>query len=102
MDVVVFEGDDRPYQRWMSAHRRGYVLSTEKRSSSRRLSLHRSRCNHVSVYGPGQEPGCFTAKSTIKVCSTDRAELERWAKEKRENGESIKGCRTCGTAERRL
>lgn len=97
MTIEIFDNDDTSYQRWMERNGRGYVLSVSRSPKSGKASLHRAGCNHITAYGPYQLPGSFTGSKTIKVCSLDRSELERWVNDNRPTNKEIKGCRTCET-----
>lgn len=91
---VVFASGDGPYQRWMARHPRGFVISTTREPSTD-CSLHRAGCSHVSDYGTTQTDGCFTMKSTIKVCSESREALEAWVERERPDVLQVRGCRDC-------
>jgi Protein NO VEIN, C-terminal len=76
--VIVFQGDDAAYLRWLSEHPVGYVVNAERRPRSSNLKLHRADCTWISGRG---KPGAYTERDYIKVCSTDLFALKRWARE---------------------
>lgn len=78
------EASGRDFQAWRDAHRRGYVINSNGRASK----LHYADCQHF-----------FDADAAVnntkkpKICSTDPAELQGWA---REHGiEELTGCKSC-------
>lgn len=81
MGWVRFEGDDDSYLWWIGAYPQAYVVHAGARPRpGDNMTLHRSACTYVSnvgLYGKGS----FTERGSIKVCGTERSELERWARE---------------------
>lgn len=80
--LAVFDVDDRAYLDWIHTWRDGYVLNCERHPRPDYLVLHRARCISISELQPGATT--FVGEF-IKVCSTDRAVVQQWA---RDNGRS--------------
>lgn len=80
MGWVKFAGDDDSYLWWIREYPQGYVVSADRRPKAGWLTLHRPTCHHVSnVERWGK--GAFCERDYIKICATQRGELERWARE---------------------
>src|SRR5581483_425066 len=77
-EVVLFRGDDTAYLRWISDHPTGYVLNAERKPRASYLKLHRATCTWMS--GRGQ-PGAYTERNYVKICSMSLTALEQWARE---------------------
>lgn len=93
MGWVRFANDDDSYLWWIGAYRQGYVVHAGVRPKpGDNMTLHRSTCTYVSnvgLYGKGS----FTERGSIKVCATERGELERWASEQVGPGATLNdGC----------
>jgi hypothetical protein len=71
-----FKDDDAGYQEWLASHPDGYVLNTTRHPTADYLMLHRARCDSIVTLQAGASR--FTG-DYIKVCSTDRQVLRRWA-----------------------
>ena len=75
---------DRPehefaYLGWLAAHPDGFVVNTSRpKASAGYLKLHAATCRSISELQPRYRH--FTGGAYQKACSTDRAELERWAR----------------------
>lgn len=80
-EVSVFENDESSYFKWLSDNPDGYVVNTEKRINPAYMALHRADCRHVSKYSAQASEGAFTERGYIKACSTDKASLNKWAKQ---------------------
>ena len=77
--VIVFKNDDAGYVRWIQAHPEGYVVNTTPKFSVKYLKLHRASCRHVSELQGDYSR--WTTGDYIKVCSTSRGALEKWARQ---------------------
>lgn len=76
--VIEFRNDDQGYLAWVAAHQRdGYVVNTTRSHSPSYLKLHRASCRHVRVLQSGYAK--WTTGEYVKICSTSREALERWA-----------------------
>ena len=78
------------YKRWKGRHGSdGYVISCRSKNDA---MLHRADCWHLTDddFGPGVVVS-LTAKP--KYCSTDKQELEKWARENLDK--ELKRCKTC-------
>ena len=69
--------DDGPYLGWLDDHPDGYVVNTTRPPAIGNVMLHRATCHHVRR-APHPD-SCFT-REKAKYASTDRGELERWAR----------------------
>jgi hypothetical protein len=78
-DVIVFRNDDDGYVRWIQAHPAGYVVNTTPKFSPKYLKLHLATCPFVCELQRGSAR--WTSGQYVKVCSTERAALARWARE---------------------
>lgn len=77
------------YKGWKELHKSdGFVVSYRSKKDA---MLHRAKCWHLTDdFGPGVAVS-LTAKR--KYCSTDKRELENWARE--DMDKELKRCRTC-------
>ena len=78
------------FQAWRRSNPNGYFL-TQK--SDTKFNLHQVNCHHCG--NTSWEPSDFNGRSltsSLKVCSTDRAELEAWLTG---NRFALKPCGTC-------
>jgi predicted Zn finger-like uncharacterized protein len=90
--LMVFIDDDEGYMRWVRRHV-GYVVNCERRPSPGYLVLHTTDCFHVTTETARMGRAPWTSGDYIKVCSRDRAELNRWANE--EVGGELSYCPHC-------
>lgn len=79
MAIEIFRHDDEGYERWVRAHRNGYVVNARQRITPAYLRLHQAWCDHITNLQPGATT--WTCGDYVKVCASDRKELERWAAE---------------------
>jgi hypothetical protein len=77
-DVLIFRADDAAYLRWISEHPGGYVVNAERNLRPSYLKLHRATCTWLSGRG---EPGAYTERQYIKICSTSLDALGHWARQ---------------------
>jgi hypothetical protein len=90
MSVEEFRDNDDGYLNWVAANPGGFVINIQRGLNPSDARLHRSACYTIS--GRKQRPGGWTGPY-IKLCSTDLAELERWASEHARG--PITPCGTC-------
>lgn len=88
-DCSIFVGDDEGYLEWVAAHPGGYVVNAERNPRSTYLKLHHATCRYIS--GPPRSPGAWTERQYVKICASDIAALEGWARE-RTGGALDRGC----------
>jgi hypothetical protein len=85
-----FVDDDDGYTLWVRSNRDGVVVNCEKSLNPNSLMLHRADCRTIT--GTPTFGKTWTG-DYIKVCSTDRRELHRWARE--EVGGRLRPCGIC-------
>ncbi|MGO9220542.1 MAG: HTH domain-containing protein [Streptosporangiaceae bacterium] len=85
--ISVFRDDDPGFFQWLDDHPDGYFINSERNPKPTYLVLHRPSCKHFDR-GP-----VHWTKDYIKICSTDRSELEEWASGA--VGGDVTLCRTC-------
>jgi hypothetical protein len=83
----VFHHQDEAYARWRADHPEGYVLNLRTGDPP---ALHRATCRSLRPVGTTRQR---SPTGVPKVCSTDRSDLEAWA---RAAGRSIALCGNCG------
>lgn len=76
--VERFDDGDGPYYEWIAQHPRGYVVNAERNPKPSDLRLHVATCRQISS---PRHDGAYTERQYIKVCSTSRRALERWAQD---------------------
>jgi hypothetical protein len=76
------------FLRWRQQHPGGFIVN---RTSDRKGKLHFARCSHLFYVSDG------SARMTkrVKVCSTDRAEIEAWAHANQQVLEECDSCKSC-------
>ena len=84
MTVETFHLQDKAYARWRGDHPEGYVLAVRP---NRAPTLHRAGCAAIRGGSSGR-----ALTRTPRVCSSDRDELEAWA---RAEGRMIVPCAAC-------
>jgi hypothetical protein len=87
--VIFFDAYDAnahdKFIRWIERNQKGYVIS--RRSPSDAM-IHQAYCGH---FKHGDKSASLTR--TMKVCSSSRRELDRWARENM--GAALRPCRSC-------
>ncbi len=86
--LLAFEDDDSGYVAWTRANTRGYVVNTYKRPAAAYLILHWADCRDISGRWDA-----WTSRDYAKVCGTDVAQLEAWARD--EVGGVLAKCAHC-------
>ncbi len=84
-----FNDSDLDYLHWLKNHPNGYVLNAERSISQNYLILHKAGCPSISEYKGDAEPGGFTERQYIKICSDDIDTIKQWVREKGFSSNSI-------------
>jgi hypothetical protein len=85
---TIIRDDDEAFFEWLAEHPDGYFINTERNPKPSYLVLHKPDCPHFT----GGESLRWT-KDYVKVCSTRRDELEKWAADT--VGGEVTLCRSC-------
>lgn len=85
--VATFQDDDAGYREWIYANMGGYVVNAIRGIVPSDPVLHRATCETITPTPDKVWTGDYT-----KVCSSDRYELEAWA---RSIGRSVRACSFC-------
>jgi len=88
-DLELFVNDDNAYLQWLTRNPTGFVMNSYLHPSPDYLILHRAACGTIST--PTRTN--WTTTGFIKLCSSNRRELERWAN--KEVGAQLKPCQIC-------
>lgn len=88
--VTTFIDDDAGYLNWVKSNPQGFVLNCERNPRPTYLYLHRATC--FAITGRPTS-GKLLTKDYIKICSSNREQLEQWAK--REVEGLLHPCRIC-------
>ena len=89
-----FIENDKGYLNWLDEHREGFVINSHRISDPKYLVLHRARCSSISR--PGVEPGAWTERGYIKICSEDINSLRAFVRENgRTDGTFSNECSFC-------
>jgi hypothetical protein len=89
--ALEIKDDDRAYLGWLVSHPNGFVVNAARTPSPDYLVLHRATCGTIS--GMPARGNRWTTGEYLKVCSEDRADLERWAHN--QVGGTLHPCGTC-------
>lgn len=81
MTVQEFSQGDREYLEWLHSYPHGFVISTDRRMSPDYMILHHAWCGSILHYGQTMNPGAFTERKYIKICSTDLSSLRDWVRQ---------------------
>ena len=75
IDVVVFDHDQRAYNRWSTEHPHGYVaaLCTHHPVPPGHCGLHRATCSTIRQQRRG-----FDYTASPKVCGISQADIQAW------------------------
>lgn len=94
--IAIFHDSDAEYTAWLLDHPGNYVVNTRNTYSPSYMVLHRGSCATVNPSASNSEPGAFTERDYIKLCSTDLGALERLVSALgRENGSFSGECSKC-------
>lgn len=81
--IRTFIDDDNNYLRWLMQNPSGFVVNSNKTPSPKYLILHTARCNTIyTLIKKGGDWKANWTKDYRKSCSSNKAVLEEWAKEK--------------------
>lgn len=94
LTVQEFANDDASYLRWLARHPSGFVINTPRSKPSNYMVIHRASCPTISNYTKMAQPGGFTERDYIKICSANIPALRAWVKEHGRSDGSFSG--TCG------
>lgn len=86
---VTFADNDAGYLQFLADNPDGLVVNHDRVPRSVYLILHRASCADVFRLGRAH----WTDSGLVKTCSTDRGDLEDWARG--EVGGSLLSCRKC-------
>ena len=81
MAVEIFKNDEKRYLAWVHANPYGFVLSTDRGMKPSYMILHQAFCKSIREYSKTAQPGGFTERQYIKVCSTDLPSLKDWVRQ---------------------
>ena len=85
--METFEDNDAGYREWIYANMGGFVVNAIRASTPGDPVLHRAACEWITP-----TPDKVWTGEYIKVCSTNRFELEAWA---RSIGRPVRACTFC-------
>ena len=85
--METFEDNDAGYRTWLYANMGGYVVNAVRSANPGEPILHRAACETITP-----TPDKAWTKDYIKVCSTERFELEAWAPS---HGRHLTACEFC-------
>jgi hypothetical protein len=85
--MQTFQDDDVGYREWLWSHLSGYVVNAQRGSNPGEPILHKATCDTITP-----TPDREWTKDYIKVCSTDRYELDAWA---RSHDRRLTSCVAC-------
>ncbi len=95
---VIFKNDDDGYLKWLQENQSGFVVNTRERIiDPDYMVLHNASCKQISKY-PNmiQNPGGFTERDYIKICSDSINGLSEWVRNNgRLDGSFSKECGNC-------
>jgi hypothetical protein len=75
--VETFQDDDPGYRTWIYANLAGYVVNALRGPNPGGPILHRATCDWIT---PSPDKA-WTTGDYVKICSTNRFELESWARQ---------------------
>jgi hypothetical protein len=94
--TIVFSGDDAAYLDWLAGNGEGFVVNGRKRRfDPKYLVLHRATCHSISGE---REPGAYTERDFIKICSVSRESLIAYLS--RKTGRAAGISKECGRCSR--
>ena len=76
--VEEFTDNDEKYQKWLAQNPNGFVVNTPRNRSTDYMVLHRATCSLIRNYTEMAQPGGFTERQYIKICSNDIKKIEEW------------------------
>ena len=75
--MIIFLDDDAAYMRWITHHRRGFVVDGRRHAGQGHVVLHRAICSHLKPERGARAHA--TTGQKLKACALDQAALEDWA-----------------------
>ena len=78
--VEMFDNNDDLYQKWLAENPDGFVINTTRDYSKDYMVLHKATCSSISKYTNMAQPGGFTERRYIKICSDTIEDLENWVR----------------------
>ena len=82
--MTVFDGSAgagmKELLKWIENNPEGFFVDCKGEAEQ---MLHRAPCKHVKLTGLKTKDANADLAKNVKVCSNDRTELERWAREER-------------------
>ena len=79
--AILFRDDDASYLTWVIEHPGGFVVNLRKNFDPTYLVLHRAMCPSIRKYpGMYRNPGGFTERGYMKLCSLSINDLESYLK----------------------
>ncbi|MEX2306674.1 MAG: hypothetical protein WD738_03735 [Pirellulales bacterium] len=87
--MIIFIEEDDAYLRWIDENPGGFVVNSLRQPTAAYLKLHRATCVHIST----DQRSNWTAPDYIKICSTNRDQLNAWALH--EVGGKLQPCGFC-------
>lgn len=92
----IFDGNDEAYQAWIAANPDGWILNTRRNLTPSYMVLHSAQCSSIHNYNDMAQPGGFTERSFVKVCSTEIEDLRSWVRNHgRSDGSFSNECSHC-------
>ncbi len=85
--IQIFQDDDAGYREWLWSHLSGYIVNAQRGSNPGEPILHKATCDTITP-----TPDREWTKDYIKVCSTDRYELDAWARSHKRRLTSCVAC----------
>ncbi|HEY3374031.1 MAG TPA: hypothetical protein VGK02_03095 [Candidatus Aquicultor sp.] len=86
--MIRFENDDSAYLSWLEMNPSGFVVNCDRNPKPSYLILHSATCGFIST----SKRSNWTTNDYIKICSSDKEELQKWAKEKVRGPLKLCGC----------
>ena len=75
--ISQFDHDEMGFAAWLAAHPTGFVVNTTRSVPANYRVLHRATRWTIRAGRKGAEPGAFTERACIKICSSDVSVLKR-------------------------
>jgi hypothetical protein len=85
--MQTFQDDDVGYRKWLCSNLNGYVVNAQRGSNPGEPILHKATCDTITPTRDREWTNDY-----IKVCSTDRWELDAWARSRERRLTSCVAC----------
>lgn len=92
IELFTNKNDNDAYLHWINDNPDGFVLNTEKRPRSVYLMLHKVSCYTISKLQP--QAVSWTERYN-KICSNDKNEIEKWARQNVPGFQGLRYCEIC-------